>query len=129
MALVADRVLIMNTAQDKTAQRTVPENSGCGDGSGRWLFEEFNLEDGRLARIVVGYTPRWISMAHDPEYPTGYQFQAIKRFVNWRESVLIGDDLSESPILFPCSWKVEKQVREAFEDDLGEVELYERQWR
>lgn len=37
------------------AEKRKSQNSGCGDGSGRWLFEEFMFADSVFGRAVVEY--------------------------------------------------------------------------
>lgn len=106
---------------------TQTKNKGCGDGSGFWLFEEFQLNDGRLARFVVVYNRRFNDMKLEPEWPTRFQFQVRDQSVLWSQSEIYDEDGNSVPV--QNLLELESQVLEAFRDDLDEVEIYEREQR
>lgn len=106
---------------------TKRKNKGIGDGSGRWLMDEFLLEDGRWAKFVVAYRPVWIDMKNEPEWPTRFSFEVESVRVLWSESEAYTADgwvtgVSQLP-------EIRSQILEAFQDNIEDVELYEREYR
>lgn len=40
-------------------------NRGCGNGSGRWLFEEFMWSDSVFGRVEIEYSVKHVNIPHE----------------------------------------------------------------
>lgn len=94
-------------------------NRGCGNGSGRWLFEEFMFSDSVFGRVEIEYTPN----------------HYIEREDRWTEiddaqvaSLVVFDDDGNDVPLIPDDYARLSQIAiEAFVAVREDVIEYERE--
>lgn len=102
------------------------QNRGCGDGSGRWLFEEFMFNDSSFGKAAVEYgfsshpIPPADRTLHGPIFEP-----EIHDGAEVVECVVFDDDGNEITVSAEDLDVLKKFVLEAFEDDKDNVIEFE----
>lgn len=95
-------------------------NRGCGNGSGRWLFEEFMFSDCVFGRVEIEYTPAG-SLDED-------KWKVIEILMPEVKSLVVFDDDGNDVPLSPEDYARLSQIAiEAFVAVRDDVIDYERE--
>lgn len=97
-------------------------NIGCGDGSGKWLFEEFMLSDSVFGRALVQYTPE-LQVERDNGRVISSHFEISDPVVT--EMVVFDDDGEDIPLNENQQAEMRAMVLGAFSAQLDRVREYE----